>query len=203
MLNIINALNNNQLICFPTETVYALACNAQSIKAIDQIYKIKKRDKNKPLSIFISNIQQLNEIVVIRKDYISLIQYFVPGPITFIIPLKDNNKLPKEFFHDTIGVRIPDHPIALAILNEFKSPIVATSINSSGEKSVSKACDISNDMKKNISVIIKNDELVIGVESTIIDLTTDEIAILRKGAVADESIKDALFRLKLSNLKQI
>ncbi|WP_339048172.1 L-threonylcarbamoyladenylate synthase [Candidatus Mesenet endosymbiont of Phosphuga atrata] len=189
MLNVINALNNGQLICFPTETVYALSCNANDASAIDKIYKIKKRNKNKPLSVFVANIDQLKEIAIVKENYLTPIKHFTPGSVTFILPLKEKNRLPKEFFQGTIGVRIPNHPIALKILNEFKNIVVATSINISGEKSVSRACDIPNDIKKEASIIIENDKLVIGVESTIIDLTMDEISVLRRGKITQENIK--------------
>lgn len=190
MLNVINALNNNQLICFPTETVYALSCNASDVHAIDKIYRIKKRNKNKPLSVFVANIEQLKEVVAVKKSYLTSIECFIPGPITFVLPLRKDSKLPKEFFQNTIGVRIPNHPTALRILNEFKGIVVATSVNISGEKSVSKARKIPNDIKKEVSIIIEDDKLVMGVESTIVDLTTDEISILRKGKVTDKDIKE-------------
>ncbi|WP_339045770.1 L-threonylcarbamoyladenylate synthase [Candidatus Mesenet endosymbiont of Agriotes lineatus] len=189
MLNVINALNNGKLICFPTETVYALSCNANDASAIDKIYKIKKRNKDKPLSVFVANIDQLKDIAIVKENYLAPIKYFSPGPITFILPLKENSRLPKEFFQSTIGIRIPNHPIALKILNEFKNVVVATSINISGEKSVSRACDIPGDIKKEASIIIEDDKLVMGVESTIVDLTTDEISVLRRGKVTEENVK--------------
>lgn len=190
MLNVINALNNGQLICFPTETVYALSCNANDVSAIDKIYKVKKRNKDKPLSVFVASIKQLKEIAIVKESYLAPIKHFTPGPVTFILPLKENSRLPKEFFQGTIGIRIPNHPIALEILNEFKNIVVATSINISGEKSASRACDIPHDIKKEASIIIEDDKLITGIESTIVDLTTDEISILRKGKVTDKSIQE-------------
>ncbi|MFP3031775.1 MAG: L-threonylcarbamoyladenylate synthase, partial [Wolbachia sp.] len=139
---IINAIQNNLLVCFPTETVYALACNALDNESIGKIYQIKKRSQNKPLSIFVSDIYNLTKIAKVKERYIDLINHFSPGPITYILPLKNNNILPNEFFKDSIGIRIPEHPIAISILNKLKVPIVATSINISGKKSVCKANDI-------------------------------------------------------------
>ncbi|WP_253302126.1 L-threonylcarbamoyladenylate synthase [Wolbachia endosymbiont of Psylliodes chrysocephala] len=188
---IINAIQNNLLVCFPTETVYALACNALDNESIGKIYQIKKRSQNKPLSIFVSDIYNLTKIAKVKERYVDLINHFSPGPITYILPLKNNNILPNEFFKDSIGIRIPEHPIAISILNKLKVPIVATSINISGEKSVCKADDIPQSIKQHLSVVIEDDELVSGIESTIIDLTEDKIKVLREGAILLQTVNNA------------
>ncbi|MDR2978710.1 MAG: threonylcarbamoyl-AMP synthase [Rickettsiales bacterium] len=181
---IINAIQNNLLVCFPTETVYALACSALDSGAIKKIYQVKKRSQNKPLSISVSDIYSLTKIAELEERYFGLINHFSPGPITYILPLKNNNILPNEFFKGSIGVRVPNHPIAISILNELKTPIVATSINISGEKSVCKASDIPQSIKQHLSAIVEDDKLVSGIESTVIDLTEDKIKVLREGAVS-------------------
>ncbi|WP_374698634.1 L-threonylcarbamoyladenylate synthase [Wolbachia endosymbiont (group B) of Limnophora tigrina] len=188
---IINAIQNNLLVCFPTETVYALACNALDNESIGKIYQIKKRSQNKPLSIFVSDICSLMRIAKLEKKYIGLVNHFSPGPITYILPLKNNNILPNEFFKDSIGIRIPEHPIAISILNKLKVPIVATSINISGKKSVCKADDIPQSIKQHLSAVIEDDELVSGIESTIIDLTEDKIKFLREGAILLQTVNNA------------
>ncbi|MFP3017136.1 MAG: L-threonylcarbamoyladenylate synthase [Wolbachia sp.] len=188
---IINAIQNNLLVCFPTETVYALACNALDNESIGKIYQIKKRSQNKPLSIFVSDIYNLTKIAKVKERYVDLINHFSPGSITYILPLKNNNILPNEFFKDSIGIRIPEHPIAISILNKLKVPIVATSINISGEKSVCKADDIPQSIKQHLSVVIEDDELVSGIESTIIDLTEDKIKVLREGAILLQTVNNA------------
>ncbi|MGL9758494.1 MAG: L-threonylcarbamoyladenylate synthase [Wolbachia sp.] len=185
---IINAIQNNLLVCFPTETVYALACNALNNESIEKIYQVKKRSQDKPLSIFVSDVYNLTNIAKVKEKYIGLINYFSPGPITYILPLKNNNILPNEFFKDSIGIRIPKHPIAISILNKLKVPIVATSINISGKKSVCKAGDIPQSIKQHLSAVIEDDELVSGIESTIIDLTEDKIKVLREGAILLQTV---------------
>lgn len=186
------AIQNNLLVCFPTETVYALACNALSCKAIKKIYEIKKRSQNKPLSIFVRDIYDLAKIADVKEEYADLIKHFSPGPITYILPLKSNNILPNEFFKGSIGIRIPDHPIAISILDEIKIPIVATSINISGKKSVCKAGDIPQSIKQHLSAAIEGDELVSGVESAIVDLTGDKIKVLREGAISLQALDKVL-----------
>lgn len=191
IFEVINAIKNNLLACFPTETVYALACNALDYESIEKIYRVKKRSQNKPLSVFVSNIDSLINIAKVKEEYIDSIKYFSPGPMTYILPLQDNSMLPNEFFKDSIGIRIPDHPIAISILNELKTPIVATSINISGEKSVCKADDIPQSIKQYLSAVVEDDELVSGIESTIIDLTGDKIKVLRKGKISLQTINNA------------
>ncbi|MGL9757532.1 MAG: L-threonylcarbamoyladenylate synthase [Wolbachia sp.] len=191
VFEVINAIKNNLLACFPTETVYALACNALDHESIEKIYRIKKRSQNKPLSIFVSDVDSLTNIAKVKEEYIDLINYFSPGPMTYILPLKNNSILLNKFFKDDIGIRIPDHPIAIAILNELKTPIVATSINISGEKSICKASDIPQSIKQHLSAIIEDDELVSGIESTIIDSTGDKIKVLRKGKISLQTINSA------------
>ncbi|NUX01596.1 threonylcarbamoyl-AMP synthase [Wolbachia endosymbiont of Madathamugadia hiepei] len=181
---IINAIQNNLLVCFPTETVYALACSVLDSGAIKKIYQVKKRSQNKPLSILVNDIYSLTKIAELEEKYISLVNHFSPGPITYILQLKSNNILPNEFFKGSIGVRIPNHPIAISILNELKAPIVATSINISGEKSVYKASDIPQSIKQHLSAVVEDDKLVSSIESTVVDLTGDKIKILRGGAVS-------------------
>ncbi|APR98781.1 L-threonylcarbamoyladenylate synthase [Wolbachia endosymbiont of Folsomia candida] len=186
------AIQNNLLVCFPTETVYALACNALSSEAIKKIYEIKKRSYNKPLSIFVRSIHDLVKIAKVNAEYVDLIKHFSPGPVTYILPLKSNNALPSEFFKGSVGIRIPNHPIAISILNELKIPIVATSINISGKKSICKAGDIPQSIKQHLSAVIESDELVSGIESTIVDLTGDKIKILREGAISLQAVDESL-----------
>ncbi|AAW71226.1 Putative translation factor, SUA5 [Wolbachia endosymbiont strain TRS of Brugia malayi] len=189
---IINAIQNNLLVCFPTETVYALACNALDDGAIEKIYQVKKRSQDKPLSIFVSDVCSLVKIARLEEKYIDLINHFSPGPITYILPLKNNNMLPNRFFKGSIGIRIPDHPIAISILNRLKIPIVATSINVSGEKSVCKASDIPQSIKQHLSAVIEGDELVSGIESTITDLTGNRIKFLREGIISLQVVNNML-----------
>ncbi|NUY39331.1 threonylcarbamoyl-AMP synthase [Wolbachia endosymbiont of Litomosoides brasiliensis] len=189
---IINAIQNNLLVCFPTETVYALACNALDGGAIEKTYQVKKRSQDKPLSIFVSDVRSLAKIVSLEEKHINLINHFSPGPITYILPLKNNNTLPNRFFKGSIGIRIPDHPIAISILNGLKTPIVATSINVSGEKSVCKASDIPQPIKQHLSAVIEDDELVSSIESTIIDLTGDKVKVLREGTISLQAVNNML-----------
>ena len=187
---VVAALKNKHLVCFPTETVYALAGDAYNIEAIQKIYQIKNRPYNKPLSLLVNNIDKIKLFCNISEQNAKIIQKLSPGPITFVLPIHNYHKLPKQFFNNTIGVRIPDHPIALQILNSFDNPIVGTSVNISGQPNVISSHKIPKSIKKNISIVIEDDTLVNGTESTVIDLTSYEI--LRPGAVTKYEIFDII-----------
>ncbi|MBV0899479.1 MAG: threonylcarbamoyl-AMP synthase [Wolbachia endosymbiont of Fragariocoptes setiger] len=181
IINIETAIRKNLLVCFPTETVYALACNACDDEIIKKVYQVKKRPHNKLLSIFVNNINNLMKVARVKDKHINLIDRLSPGPITYILPLRDHHTLSNTFFKNTIGIRIPNHSITIEILNKLEMPIIATSINISGEKSASRVRDIPKSIKQHISSIIEDDKSVSGIESTILDLTTDEIKVIRKG----------------------
>ncbi|UWI83017.1 L-threonylcarbamoyladenylate synthase [Wolbachia endosymbiont of Howardula sp.] len=188
---IVQSLHNDLLVCFPTETVYALSCHAYSNTAIAKIYQIKNRVRDKKLSIFVHDIHHLQKIANIKEEYMHYINYFSPGPVTYIVPLKNNQLFSKEFFQDNIGIRIPNHPVARLILQHINSPIVATSINMSGTASVYTANTIPKCIKQYLSIVIEDDRLVSGIDSTIIDLTGSEIKIVRQGAISLQDIRDA------------
>ncbi|KJH40021.1 Sua5/YciO/YrdC/YwlC family protein [Dictyocaulus viviparus] len=162
-------MDNNLLVCFPTKTVYALACSALDSGAIKKYTSLTK-------------------IAELEEKYFDLINYFSPAPITYMLPLKNNNILPNEFFKGSVRIRIPNHPIAISILNELKTPIVATSINISREINVYKANDIPQSIRQHLSAVVEDDKLVSGKESTVIDLTGDKIKVLREVAVSFQVI---------------
>ncbi|ABD45140.1 tRNA threonylcarbamoyl adenosine modification protein, Sua5/YciO/YrdC/YwlC family [Ehrlichia chaffeensis str. Heartland] len=186
----VQALKNKHLILFPTETVYALAGSAYSIEAVQKIYQIKGRSYNKPLSLLLSNIDKIKQFSTLTEHTFKIIQKLSPGPVTFVLPIHNYNKLPRQFFNDTIGIRIPDHPIALEILSNFDNPVVGTSVNISGQPSVTASHQVQETIKQHISVIIEDDSLVNGIESTVIDLTSYKI--LRTGAVSEKKIQDII-----------
>ena len=187
---VIQTLRDKNLACFPTETVYALAGDAYSPEAIQKIYKTKGRSYNKPLSLLVCSIDKIKLFSNLSEHNIKIIQKLSPGPITFVLPIHNHHKLPKQFFKDTIGIRIPDHPIAIEILKNFDNPIVGTSVNISGQPNVISSDKIPESIRKNISTIIEDDSLVNGTASTVIDLTSYKI--LREGAVTKNEILDII-----------
>jgi tRNA threonylcarbamoyl adenosine modification protein (Sua5/YciO/YrdC/YwlC family) len=182
---IINCLRAGGVICFDTETVCALACDAMNQDAIDKIYKIKVRDKEKPLSILLPSIEAAKKYVVINDKAASLIKEFSPGPITYILPNKSLLNWP-----NSIGVRIPNHTAALLILNNYPNPLVGTSVNISGEESAKTIKDIPDNIRNLVDIIVTNTiNHASFLPSTIVDLcSSEEVKIIREGSVTKEEI---------------
>ena len=194
------ALVKGDLVAFPTETVYGLGADATNKDAIARIYKVKGRPLGHPLIVHISSIGNLDKWASdIPKYAVNLARTFWPGPMTLILPRTD---LAKDFItggQDNVGIRIPSHTVALALLKEFESQggigVAAPSANRFGAVSPTTATAVQIELSDFLS---KNDQILdggpsfVGVESTIINCTRDKPSILRPGAVIKEMIEETL-----------
>jgi L-threonylcarbamoyladenylate synthase len=194
------ALVEGDLVAFPTETVYGLGADATSEDAVARIYKVKGRPVGHPLIVHISSIVNLDKWARDIPEYaVKLARAFWPGPMTLILPRTD---LAKDFItgcQDNVGVRVPSHTVALALLKEFEDQgglgIAAPSANRFGAVSPTSATAVEIELAEFLS---KNDQILdggpclVGVESTIINCTQDKPSILRPGAVTKEMIEDTL-----------
>ena len=193
-------LINGDLVAFPTETVYGLGADATNKDAIARIYKVKGRPEGHPLIIHISSIGNLDKWASDIPEYaVNLARAFWPGPMTLILP---RTNLAKDFItgsQDNVGIRIPSHTVALALLKEFEDKgglgVAAPSANRFGAVSPTSATAVEIELADYLS---ENDQILdggpclVGVESTIINCTQDKPTILRPGAVTKEMIEDAL-----------
>ncbi|UQD54598.1 L-threonylcarbamoyladenylate synthase [Anaplasma phagocytophilum] len=191
---IVNALRNEEIVCFPTETLYALACSAFSERAVAKLYDIKRRLHDKPFSLMLGDIQQVKKFSNMKNTDLRIMEMLSPGPITFILPLHYAQNLPRRFFKDTLGVRIPDHALACNILSRFEFPVVATSANLSGERDALKASDIPEELRMHVSKLWEDDSSVSGMCSTVFDMVSQKI--LRTGMLPSSKILDAINRGK-------
>lgn len=171
----VRVLRRDGLVVYPTETVYGLGADALSESAVLKVYEAKGRPLSIPISIAVSDMDMLDAVAVVDDAARAFIERFLPGPVTIILPAK--SCLPEILTGGTglIGIRWPDHEVALAIIARLDSPITATSANVSSESPPTRPED----------VYIYNDYLVDGGElpgtpSTVVDLTTRRI--LRRGA---------------------
>ena len=187
------SLENNNVIGIPTETVYGLAGNAYSNSSVKKIFKIKKRPDFNPLIIHFKNLNALKNDAVININFKKLYNAFCPGPITFILKKKKNSKISKiaSVGKKTIAVRIPKHKIARSLLNLLKFPLAAPSANISSKLSPTTAKDVAEEFGNKIKFILDGGQSKIGLESTIIDLTTKP-TILRPGCITIEKIQKIL-----------
>jgi L-threonylcarbamoyladenylate synthase len=188
------------LVAFPTETVYGLGADALNEKAVARIYEAKGRPTNHPLIVHISSINNLDKWVQDIPEYaIKLARNFWPGPMTLVLPKTD---LAKDFItggQDNIGIRVPEHTVALALLKEFEAQggfgIAAPSANRFGKVSPTSADDVKDELSNYLSpadLILDGGQCLVGLESTIINCTNTTPFILRPGAISAAMIKDLL-----------
>jgi L-threonylcarbamoyladenylate synthase len=193
------SLINGDLVAFPTETVYGLGADAGNEIAIKKIYQVKGRPFDHPLIVHISNLQYLDRWAREIPEYaIKLARSFWPGPMTLILP---RTQLAKDFItggQDNVGIRIPDQTLALALLSEFEQQggmgVAAPSANRFGKVSPTTAKAVEAELGAFLDskdLILDGGSCEVGVESTIIDCTTQTPIILRPGAITIAMIKDA------------
>jgi len=190
------ALKDGHLVAFPTETVYGLGADATNEKAVSRIYSVKGRPTDHPLIVHISSINQLDKWAIDIPDYaIKLAQEFWPGPMTLILPRKG---IAKDFItggQANVGLRIPDQPIALALIRKFEElggkGIAAPSANKFGAVSPTSADDVREDIGAHLGIndlILDGGRCDVGLESTIIDCTRSSPYILRPGFVTSKDV---------------
>jgi len=190
-------LKSGALVAFPTETVYGLGADATNPAAVARIYETKGRPADHPLIVHLADMQDISEWAAEIPDYgIALARAFWPGPMTLILPRTD---LAADFItggQNTVGVRVPDHAIALALLAAFKKiggkGLAAPSANRFGQVSPTTASAVKEELADFLGesdLILDGGPSLVGVESTIIDCTADTPRILRPGAITIEMIE--------------
>ncbi|WP_066372081.1 L-threonylcarbamoyladenylate synthase [Neobacillus fumarioli] len=187
-------LRENEVVAIPTETVYGLGGNAESDEAVEKIYMAKGRPGDNPLIIHIAEKEQLNRFVAeIPAKAQILMDKFWPGPLTIIFKLKEGILSEKATAGlATVGVRMPAHPVALALLKTCGLPIAAPSANSSGKPSPTKADHVIDDLNGKIAGVLDGGSTGVGVESTVLDCTEEIPVILRPGGVTKEQLEDVI-----------
>lgn len=196
----VNLLKQNEVIGFPTETVYGLAGNAFSETAISKIFRIKKRPSFNPLIVHIKNIEQIHEIAQeIPEIAYELANKFWPGPLTLILKKQEHISNLITANKDTVAIRMPKHPIALNLLNNIDFPLVAPSANPYTSISPTKAQHVENYFKNEIKLILDGGTCTDGIESTIIGFENNKSILYRKGAIPIEDIEKITGNLILKN----
>lgn len=181
------------LVAFPTETVYGLGADALKAQAAMKIYQAKGRPSDNPLIVHIAERDALYSIVEnVPETAVRLAEKFWPGPLTMILPKTDCVPLDTTGGLDTVAVRMPDHPIALALIQASGGFVAAPSANTSGRPSPTKAEHVAEDLTGRIDMIIDGGTVGIGLESTIIDLSGTMPTILRPGAITLEMLSEVI-----------
>ncbi|KAF3282313.1 hypothetical protein TWF970_001723 [Orbilia oligospora] len=190
-------------VAFPTETVYGLGADATRDEAVRNIFTIKGRPADNPLIVHIGSLKQARELLrpanasptetfEIPAIYKPLIDKFWPGPLTILLPLPPNSKLSPHVYatQTTVGVRMPAHPVALALALASNLPIAAPSANKSGLPSPTTAKHVAVDLYKRVELILDGGSCIVGLESTVVDGLSSPPAILRPGGVSLEQIRE-------------
>ena len=174
-------LNNDGLIIFPTDTVYGIACNSFSDKAIKKLYLAKNRSFDKPIGVLTDSMSKINLVVEnISSAEKELIDKYFPGNLTIIFNKKKSVSDLLTSGNSTIGVRIPNNEIALSILKSYPYPLATTSVNLAGKKDGTRVSDFISDFKDKVDIIIDGG-ITNEVPSTIVRVENDKLNIIRQG----------------------
>lgn len=187
-----SAIRSGGLVAFPTETVYGLGANALDSKAIRGIFAAKGRPADNPLIVHVHESGSAAQLGRVDGRSLKLMDIFWPGPLTLVIMAASG--VPSEVTGglETVAVRMPDHPVALALIRESGVPIAAPSANTSGRPSPTTAGAVLEDLDGRIDIILDAGPTDVGVESTVLDVTGDVPVLLRPGGVSIGSIGRAV-----------
>lgn len=187
----ITLIRDGEIIAYPTDTVYGLGCDPFQASGIIKLFEAKGRDSNKAIAVLIGSIEQAKLITDHMTDMaFRLCEKFWPGVLTVIVPRK--NSLPELISNtDRIGIRMPNHPVALRILQEY-GPLATTSANLSGKPNTRTAQEVYSQLESRIPLIMDGGECPGGVPSTVVDCSEDEPIILREGPISEQEIRITL-----------
>jgi L-threonylcarbamoyladenylate synthase len=183
-------LCNNELIAIPTETVYGLAGNAYNETALIQIFKLKNRPFYNPLIVHIKSASSITDVAIdIPESAMILAEKFWPGPLTLVLKKKSHISDLVTAGKDTVAVRVPNHPVALELLNKLEFPLAAPSANPFGSISPTNADHVFNYFGRKLEVILDGGECERGIESTIIGFENNQPILYRHGSISLEEIE--------------
>jgi L-threonylcarbamoyladenylate synthase len=180
-------LQKGELVAFPTDTVYGLAADVHNPQAIERLYLAKGRDASKAIAVLVGSTQALAQVAAPMPPTAQrLVETFWPGPLTVVIECRPD--LPQNLSpRPTIGVRMPDHPAALALLNAA-GPLAVTSANLSNAANTASAEEVLEQLGGRIALILDGGHTPGGLPSTVVDCTQPELKILRPGPISAEEI---------------
>ena len=181
------ALNNHQIIAFPTETVFGLGVFYDDQQAYELLNQVKRRKEDKPYTMMLSKVEDIDKYAFVDQKYQKLINKFMPGSLTILVKSKDN--VPGYVTHDTgiIGIRIPSNKEALDLLNFVKKPLLVPSANRADQSPARTCEEVVAIFGDEIKVVVPG-QIESGEPSTIVDLTGPELKVIRKGPIPLEEL---------------
>ncbi len=192
-------IRSGGLVAFPTETVYGLGANALDVTAVLGIFRAKDRPANDPLIVHLADVATL-PVVASRIPEVAyrLASRFWPGPLTMVLPRSDRVPLQVTAGGETVAVRVPAHPVALALITASGVPIAAPSANRFGRVSPTRAEHVLVDLDGRIDILLDGGSTTVGVESTVLSLVDTVPTILRPGGVSQEALSDVLGEVRVA-----
>ena len=187
----VQALLQGQLVVFPTDTVYGVAALARNAHAVAAIYEAKQRPPELPIPVMVAEPGGVEDVARPLPGFRNLAEAFWPGPLTIILPKRETLPAIVTAGGDTVALRIPDHPLALALLRLVDEPLAVTSANLSGHPPARTAQEARAQLDGRVDAIIDGGPAPGGEPSTLLDLTRDPPAILRSGPVSQAQIRAA------------
>lgn len=185
-----DALKSGKLVSFPTETVYGLGANALDSAAIGKIYRAKRRPAGDPIIVHIHAVEQLASLTTELPSPVSdLKERFWPGPLTLVLRRAPHVPANIATGRETIAVRMPDHPVALALLQVADIPIAAPSANIFSRPSATTATHVLEDLEGHVDIVLDGGATRIGLESTVLDLTSNRPIVLRPGGLVINELR--------------
>mmetsp|Transcript_19577 Transcript_19577/g.77993 ORF Transcript_19577/g.77993 Transcript_19577/m.77993 type:complete len:234 (-) Transcript_19577:2355-3056(-) len=185
-----SSLRRGEVVAFPTETVYGLGADATNTDAVAMVFKAKGRPADNPLIVHMASREALEEagFAAMSAPALLLAEKFWPGPLSLVLPLSTEHPTSKisslvTAGLDTVAVRVPKHPVACSLLAATGLPIAAPSANSSGKPSPTLASHVITDLGGKIHSVLDGGQVILGIESTVLDTTTNPPTILRPGSI--------------------
>lgn len=189
----VELLKRGELVAFPTETVYGLGADATSATAVAKIFQAKGRPATNPLIVHVADAATARRYCTKWPEHAEeLAAAFWPGPLTLVLHKSDAIPDIVSAGKDTVGLRSPDHPVALELLRAFDGPLAAPSANRSNRVSPTTAQHVQDELGRAVAMILDGGACRVGIESTVLDLTTDLPTILRPGAITAAMIEEVI-----------
>lgn len=176
----VEILSKDGVVVYPTDTIYGLGCDVTSKRAVDRIRRIKGRDAHKPMSFVCGDLVQVSRFGHVSNFAHRILKRFLPGPYTFVLPATRETPRILQSQQKTVGIRIPDHPVPLALVEQLGNPVLSTSANESEQDVITNPVDLERIMGHQVDMILECGTLPVEA-SSVISLVEDRIIILREG----------------------
>jgi len=200
----VSMLRSGGLVAFPTETVYGLGADAFNAEAVQKVFQAKGRPSDNPLIVHVASLEIAWHFMTgISEKGLKLAKCFWPGPLTLVTEKKSIVPDIVTAGLETVAIRIPNHPVTLEMLKRFEGGVVGPSANISGRPSPTSAEHVCHDLEGKIDIVLDAGPTVIGMESTVIDVTVNPPAILRIGGLSREDIENTIGETRRTNAQEL